>query len=326
LRRFGTVLLQRVNVLRQKPRGRDKLRWLAGSLSVSITAESYLHVGSTRTQLTINEEDVKRTLLKYRGVSKSAIEAIKFEEHTTFSLTSNGTPTIPGSSVKGNIRSRLELGFRAKNGIVRSCFIRASPVKEISQGAHGWRHSRIWGDVVFENRGFPCDLTKNEEVCLICDLFGTTGLKSLIDFSDFIGKDISLVPLDLEYDMRILAAPPNSKFLGEITFYNLKPEELGLLFVGMSLGKTTLLGRLKYRRSVSGYTFGRVRYVVEILKLWPDSEQLAVNDLTVKPGEAVEEIKLNAIINSLKSLAFEVFKDELAEVDEVEVVERLPGH
>lgn len=315
---------RRVGVIRSEPRSREQLDGLIGSLSVDIVASSHLSVGSTQTVLKVNEEDINRLLKVCGGITKCAVESIRFEEeYMPFNLTGD-IPTIPGSSVKGNIRSRLELSFKARNGRVRSCFIRARrPIPQPSIGAHGWRHFRIWGNVMLENRGLPCDFTKNKQVCLLCDLFGTSGLKGLIEFSDFKGKDISLEPLNLEHGMRVLAASPNSEFNGNVIFYNLRAEELGLLFIGMGIGRQVLFGRFKYRKQLAGYKFGRVEYRIKAIKLWRESKPLTVSGLVIKPGECITDGVLAQLIKSLKSLALEKFKGELTELDEVAAIEQL---
>ncbi|MCX8171786.1 MAG: RAMP superfamily CRISPR-associated protein, partial [Candidatus Bathyarchaeota archaeon] len=213
-------LSEKVNVLRREPRDRSRFKGLCGIIHTTLLADSYIHIGSSTIPLTVNEEILTNLVKSGRKDIASLLRAAKFMEVIQFNISGN-RPTIPGSSVKGNIRSRLELSFRPKNGYVRSCFIRAGrpPIKEPERGTHGWRHHKIWGSVLFEERGLPCDLTRMNNICLICDLFGTAGLKSLIDFSDFIGEgnieDI-LEELSLEYGMNLVAAKPGSKFNGKI--------------------------------------------------------------------------------------------------------------
>lgn len=320
--------MPRVNVLRTQPRDRSKIDGLCGTIYTTIISESYIHVGSSSSILfTLDESSLVKLIKGGKRDVKSLLQVTKFMEVMRFNV-SDGRPVIPGSSIKGNIRSRIELSLRPRDGYVRSCFIRARPplIHEPLKGTSGWRHFRIWGEVLFEERGPPCDLTRMDRVCLVCDLFGTAGLKSLIEFSDFVGegytKDV-LEVLSLEHGMKLEAAKPGTKFNGRIVFQNLKPVELGLLFVGMKIGKSVLLGRLKYRHKVSGRAFGKAKYEIKAIELLGESQGLEVQGLRVRGGERIEGAELTKLIESLKSLANEEFKGEIVDVDEVAVVERL---
>ena len=323
-------LPEKANVIRQRPRDRSKLEGLCGVIYTTLLSESYIHVGSSLTPFKLNEELLTKLIKNGKKDIRSLLQAAKFMEVMQFNI-SGGQPVIPGSSIKGNIRSRLELSFRPKDGYVRSCFIRArAPLTEAPlRGMHGWRHFKIWGDVLFEERGLPCDLIRMDKICLICDLFGTTGLKSLIDFSDFVGEGDArdmLEPLSLEYGMSLLAAKPGSKFNGRILFHNLSPSELGLLFIGMKVGKSVLLGRLKYRHVVSGRTFGKARYDVRAIEFLKESRDFEVDGLRIKGGDRVEGAELIKLVEGLKFLANVEFKDEIVDVDEVAIVEQIPRY
>jgi len=225
-----------------------------------------------------------------------------------------GMPVIPASSVKGNIRARLELSFKASNGRARACFTRASRYPSVLSY---WRHKKIWGDVLREDRGSACDLTQINRVCLLCDLFGTAGLSGLISFEDFVGKDVKLEEVKVD-GIRMLVAPPGSEFKGQIYFNNLVEEELGLLLLGMGLkdsvrGRPLLLGRLKYRGQVGSRLVGRVMYVVKSLQLSKYSRNIA--DFNSKSYES--ESVLTHLIQSLAASALRKFATELRLVDEV---------
>lgn len=317
-----------VSVLRRRPRDRSKLEGLHGVVYTTLVSESYIHVGSSTALFEINEGLLAKLIESGRRDVEGLARAVKFEEVAQFNVIGDRA-AIPGSSIKGNVRSRLELSFRPKGGYVRSCFIkaRAPLVKGPLKGAHGWRHFRVWGDVLFEERGPPCDLTKMSEVCLVCDLFGTAGLKSLIDFSDFISEGYArdvLEQLSLEYGMRLVAATPNSRFSGRILFRNLSRSELGLLLlVGMRVGRSVLLGRLKYRREVSGRPFGRARYEVEAIEFLEESRGPEASGLGVRGGERVEGADLANLMERLRLCVNEEFGGEIVEVDEVAAVEQL---
>jgi len=302
--------------VRSFPRDRSKLSDLSGSLKVAMvssktpTTESYLHVGSGKSLF-----EPIREFPREADFSKLVdILTQKLGSEVGDFARVKGLPTIPASSVKGNIRARLELSFRAVNGRVRACFIRAS---RLPPAGIFWRHKKIWSDVLNEDRGDACDLTEADKVCLLCDLFGTAGLSSLISFEDFVGKDVELKEIKVD-GMRILAAPPGSEFEGQIHFTNLLEEELGLLLLGMGLkdsvrGRPLLLGRLKYRGRVGSLLMGRVTYVVKSLKLSKYSRRVAGFDSRSFEGEN----ELTPLIQSLTASTLRKYGAEFIVVDEV---------
>ncbi|MEZ0345908.1 MAG: RAMP superfamily CRISPR-associated protein [Infirmifilum sp.] len=327
-----------LSVVRRRPRDRSRLEGLAGRLAVTIRScsaklgdplDSYLHVGTEALRLSVD-----RSLLAQaaRARTRRELEALVGKikgtislEHRQFSATRLG-PVVPGSSVKGNVRSRLELSFVPREGRVRSCLIRATYPEEEPE----WRHYRIWRASLQQYRGQPCSCTEGWEVCevcLLCDLFGTTGLQGLVSFSDFVGEGVSLQRLSLPIGESLEAAPPGSRFKGSVTFRNLEPVELGLLLYGMGLrnsrvGRPVLLGKLKYRRDLP-HVFGVVRYELEELALAPFSQPLNIGRAEVKPGAGVSGDQLDLTVLELVSLASSEFSGELLDVDEVAEVERL---
>lgn len=324
--------MQRIElkVLRSKPRDRGRYMDLSGSIDVKliVDANSYLHVGTGREKFSVDVNKVKSLYAKVKTIDERFLKQITLvRDYQEFASLISGV-ILPGSSIKGNVRARLELSFHGFKGNVRSCFIRAGAIMEAPVGVSGWRHQKLWEDVVFEDRGRPCDLTKVGEVCLICDIFGTSGLKSLVNFSDFVGLNVKLEYLDLPYDIKVEAAPPNSTFNGRIDFMNLKDYELGLLLIGMGItdrriGRTVLLGRFKYRSLMGDKKFGRVRFVVDKIKLNHFSTKLTLGPICLNPGETVVGEGLDGICKSLVGLSLEKFKDEIKIVDEVGKIDEL---
>jgi len=334
-----------LKVVRGTPRPRDKIEHLSGRLSVKIRAcsrsygdplDSYVYIGSGLPSVTKDLDGFVSYVRKTR--SREDLQRALMElgqkivmDYEAFSVVGR-KPVIPGSSVKGNVRSRLELSFLPKNGYIRSCMVRASkqPTRQPSPGMQGWRHFRIWSKTLSFAREEACDYSKGVgSVCLICDLFGTTGLQALISFSDFVGDNIdceSLSPLELPDGEKLKAAPPGSTFSGHIEFRNIKPAELGLLIYGMGLrdsreGRPVLLGKHKYRRL--GIVLGVVKYVIDSLRLAEFSKPLEVRDVKIAPGSEVSDAILDKLVKSLIEIAQEEFKGELADIDEVEELERV---
>lgn len=322
---------QRVEVIRSPPRNRDIIQHLAGKLYITILSQSYLHVGSGK-ELKIDRSKISGIVKRMKEdpyYIKSELQK-QFHQLLEFSST-GGVLVIPGSTVKGNVRSRLELSFKNTNGKVNSCFMRASIIRaEPSKGMQGWRHYNIWRETILENRGPQCDYTQSNAVCLICDLFGTNGLKGLVEFSDFVqDRNRSMVEiLDLPYNMRVEAVTKDSLFKGVVTFFNITPEELGLILLGMGIkerktGRPVLLGRLKYRRDLEGKTFGRVVYSVDRIELSRYSKPLFFDQsIIIEPGSSLSGELLDSVINRLTILAMKRYPD-LKMIDEVEALEKL---
>lgn len=324
----------RARVVRNPPRSRDTLTDIIGRIEVDIVAESYLYIGSGFKSMPANlVEELKKAIKSDKSVEnlRSAISTIStrvFKEYEA-PVVVKGRLVIPGSSVKGNVRSRLELSFVPKGDQIRACLIRAGdyPIEPPSRGMLGWRHFRIWEKSLKFIREGPCDYTRMQNVCLLCDLFGTAGLAGLIHFSDFEGPSISsAMPLSLPVGESLLVAKPGSVFSGHVMFMNVKPWELGLLFYGMGLrnkaiGRPVLLGKHKYRR-YGDVKLGIVRYRVKRLQLSKLSSPLKVA-VEVKPEGSVEGENLERAVNAALELVRENLENELVDIDEVKALEQI---
>ncbi|MEM1689752.1 MAG: RAMP superfamily CRISPR-associated protein [Candidatus Hadarchaeales archaeon] len=300
--------MRRFNVIQEQPRTRGRFTGLCGDLQVSIEVVSGLHVGSGQLPIKVDEEKLAQT-----------IEL----DYWSFPLV-NERAVIPGSSVKGNVRARLELSFKEKDGWFRSCFTETGRFQKGPSKDGSWRHFKIWEPSVKQNRivpregkGSQCDFVKGkqERVCLLCDLFGTTGLIGLLEFSDFILSEGRLSPQKFKYGLKLLVAEIGSVFTGKVWFMNLKPEELGLVLWGMGLrdgriGRGVLMGRLKYVGPI-----GKVRYRLDTFKLSQFSEQLKLDSVEIKAGDEVQAD--DQLAKELVELARRTYGGELEDIDEV---------
>jgi len=326
----------KAEVIRYPPRSRSEIKGLIGSIKVFVTScsrqlgddiDSYLYIGSGGKAISLEskEEELESLLRKFGSIEKAA-PYVKMELGEELFNLVNNLPVIPASSVKGNIRSRLELYFKPKDGKVRSCFISAGPPlrSPLPRGSHGWRYTELWRNKIVEDRGFPCDFTKNDRVCLICDLFGAPGLKGLIEFSDLIGSNVKLQLLNLPYGVKVTASPPASSYVGHIDFTSLEAHELGLLFIGMGLkdsrrGRPVLLGRFKYRKMFGDFVFGRIRYSIEKIIVHRFSRPLG----DFSPGSIIQGSSLDKVVKDCVENAVNVFDSELDVIDEVKIVDEI---
>ena len=332
-----------VRVARDKPRPRDKLEGVAGRLEVKLRScstalgdlvDSYLHVGTGSFRLVLDEAQLRRAAA---ARTRQQLEQLVYElsgriqlDYLQFPSTA-GRPVVPGSSVKGNVRSRLELSFAPKDGVVRCCLVRATeePLEPPEPGEHGWRHFRIWRRALEFEREPACDYSEGEEgqVCLCCDLFGTAGLQGLVEFSDFPAERAAIERVSLPTGEKLEAAKPGSTFAGRVAFRNLEAWELGLLLYGMGLresrlGRPVLLGKVKYRR-YPNLVFGVVRYEVAALELAPFSQPLDAGGTRIEPGVRVEGEPLDGLVRALVEAARAELDGELLDVDEVRELERV---
>jgi len=178
---------------------------------------------------------------------------------------------IPGSTVKGAVRSRLELlsrcsvkagckclgDFSVKDGIKFESFDKVP--------AHFRRHVAIWCESIFEERSLPAPALEAGNYSILEDLFGIAGrerlsLQSRALFSDFPMVEGRIFRLYIEDPHAngeryyIEAVGRCSRFRGTITLVNASLEDLGLVLYGLGLekkvlcnrGPRLLMGRFKY--------------------------------------------------------------------------------
>jgi len=181
-----------------------------------------------------------------------------------------GRPAIPGSSLKGAVRSRIELA--SSGGRVPAAFLYDSgALKALPRvGVHGWRHARIWCESVFEERVRGAGYTVLE------DIMGVAGgwleaIGSRVYFGDLkLVSRHSCEVVVLDHNEVVQAIPRDAVFEGEILVQNLEMDELGLLFYGLAQDKRLycnhdplmLLGAFKYRCRVRQDTGKRVEFGV----------------------------------------------------------------
>jgi len=259
---------------------------LSGTLVLEAEAKSYLHIWSGRARVDLDlsgmRPDMPRAELE-RDLERRAGELARRAIVEPAELVSYGEQlVIPGSSLKGAIRARLELLGKDAG----ACFaIQGRRDYRPAKGQHGWRHYALWRDAAEPPRRQACGN------CITCDLFGSPGKCSRIFFGNLKLRGAPedwVEELKLDHGERVMAIEPGALFEGQISFLGLQPEELGLLAFGMRLheGKPILIGKSKYRRRVrqdtgkeKEVTFGRLLLRAVELRLTPwcrrQAEELA---------------------------------------------------
>lgn len=246
-----------VNVRKDHYTHRDNEKGkLSGTIKCYIETLSYIHISSGRQRI-VYAESIEPTKLKFS--LSTIIEAIaKGDKGLLNELTKNitvdymdnvayGSNTcIPGSTVKGLLRARLEL-CKSRNALAIGCM--KTRIQRMSslppKGKHGWRHALVWNDVVLEYRGDQCNPAESNDytICKICDIFGAPGIAGRVMPSNFCISSSILGKLDLPYGEKVWAIPPNSKLYGSIIFTSLDVEEIGILLIAMGFVKGSVVDR-----------------------------------------------------------------------------------
>jgi len=329
--------MQQVRVERSQIKDRSNLNPLTGYIAVEIEVcsrekhgiDSYLHIGSGDIEIEYDRKRIINEINKiraYRWVNEADLRKftnlITIEEYVDFQrlqepVNARRIISIPGSSIKGNIRSRIELTLRPKEGRSISCltyqtFLQREPIK----GMRGWRHYRIWRHAVENPREPRCNATKWRNVCVVCNILGAPGLASLINIGTFYLKNPDIPVEKLEQrNERIIAAKPRTVFSGSITFRGLTTDELGLLMIGMGQKadgpSIVLIGKHKYI-TFAGRLMGRVVY--NIKRVGIDSE--CSGEDGIKPGAVYEEGGVRDFIIECLNAADRKYGDYIEIIDE----------
>ncbi len=279
--------LRRVRVIRNRRIGEEARGVYKYRVRLEAIAESYIHVGSGLIQPLFDLDEIKRTPV---DKLEEMIDKLKFlDKIPPFR---DSTYYIPGSSIKGAIRTRAELMFRSYNGETPTCFIvydqRSLPSRN---------HQRVWGDVIYEAR-FRCDATRQNYVCEVCDIFGAPGLLAKIAFSDFTPVNNESIDVLEIYREPIIVFKKGTHFVGEMLLGDLEDYQFGLLLHAMRIpeNKPILIGRYKYKKvRVRGKDeyFGRLRFRISSIE--PD------------------EIDMNQALDAFKDRLGVYFRDDLDE-------------
>jgi len=243
--------VQRFPIRRSDYTPRDK-RGLEGVIELQFTVVSdYLHVGSGKYDVEIMKSvsDVRQLVDAYLKGNKIPNVDQYFSRAAFLMVKEKDRVVIPGSTIKGMVRSRLELSVPGSCYIVSGQATSSSPT-----------YKRIFNPD--PNRGSDkFDVDKFRQVCPVCDLLGNTGLASRISFSDFVmisGKVDYFNVMGRDYEVAI----KGSIFTGKVVYKSLNSVELGMLLYGFgfvrdcSSSKIMLLGRFKF----ADRKFGRVRF------------------------------------------------------------------
>jgi len=303
---------------------RSSLKGVTGILIASLRLLDKVHVGSGEFNLIVSDWNaVKR--LSQEVLASKAIERVGAQAVNLMSISLKFTRVgqkvcIPGSAIKGVIRTRLELmaGKRGSGNVTSVCLSFARPrMKGLpAPGSQGWRHARIWGLTVLVDREPESYLEEEQifELCPVCNLFGAPGTASRVLFSDMCCDNCSTQMCAIsEYNMRVDVLPPGTMLKSSIVLRGVTVEELGLLIIGMGFDginfKPILIGRMKY--SCEG--MGKAVFSIEKLRVATYSldyiKGLGVSIKQSTEGFVIEGEELKKLINVAFSKARERYPD-----------------
>ena len=269
--------MSRVDVVKKPFTARDQEYddSLSGVVEAFIKTMSHIHVsmGRERLETTSLTSEIAKQILATDNIlallnNKTFLEKIRTAIALDYvdNIVYGDSICIPGSTIKGLLRSRLELTPSKDRKAVSCMHTITQPITELPKpGTHGWRHARVWSNVIAENRGEPCDpaSTQDYTICVVCDLFGAPGVVGRVMPSNFCCSRDAYEKLDLPYGEKVYAIKPNTVLRGFIHFSSLRVEELGVLLISMGItrgrteGVPLLIGKHKYAyRNMGKAVFG----------------------------------------------------------------------
>ncbi|MBN2229990.1 MAG: CRISPR-associated RAMP protein [Candidatus Thorarchaeota archaeon] len=229
-------------------------------------------------------------------------ESFSYQKHQ-----GNEKPTtvIPGSTLKGVFRSRLEHSFVEVEGSVESCFVKQERYSSRSSSIH----KRLYGEEGRIQQREEC--RDHSHPCIVCDIFGMTtkngSLKALIEVQDAPLIRGKLQPLNIQVGSgktaRLLAVryaktdEISPAFMGQLQFKNLSETKLGLVLLSMGAGEKQgiRIGRFHFRNE-----FGRM--MVKILGIDFDDGRSIEDGVSQYVGD-MKTKALNAFGEGIRTLS-----------------------
>ncbi len=252
------IRFRKVIVRRKRYTDRSLRKGITGKIILKLKAVSPIHVGTGTKRYHPDEKTVNAaSKLDFKDLVRMFREGkLDFGEEIQETCRCRGVPCIPGSTMKGLVRSFIELSMTGGKGEVCSCFSKASYYVE--SGLRGTRHYRVWGETVLEDRGYPCNpaTTGDYSLCVTCDLLGAPGVASRVMFGDMVADktaSTALMKISVVNGTTLIEAiPENTLLAGEIVFDSITVSELGLVLAGLGARpdggfNRILVGRFKYR-------------------------------------------------------------------------------
>jgi len=203
--------------------------------------------------------------------------------------------TIPGTTLKGMTRARLELSFIPKSNEIDACFITRS------KGRIGYKQRNYLKGFGYNNNiteRWQCKGGMN--VCFVCNIFGSMGLRAKVNFSDaeLVKGSMKRVTLDVgrgHSNEEIIG--DDGEFQFKISFENLERSELGAIFYALNTNsdKTVLIGSHKYGASKDvrqkTVRLGKCKITATKILTFPDLFKIKEEDVKSFIAECINSFK-----------------------------------
>jgi len=311
---------RRVNIIRNQYKPRDYIKVgnynLVIDLDATVPDDSYLLIQGSEigyvepsrireTYLKLADELIKSTHIS-RGYLESLFKKFKVRSRVIQSKSNimlSDRPVIPGSSMKGAVRSRLEYKFNVVNGVSLSCYSVLSG-RDIPL-TFKRRHLKYWGREIDVNRN-SCSALKGGYVCIVCDIFGAPGLVSRVYFENFYPENGVKLHDILINRVNFRVIPPGTHFKGKIYCKNFDLKDLALLLLGLEIFTRSpiLIGRFKYRFNpkVGGKTyddrfFGLLKLSIEDIESYPKWEYRDIDEVIKASYKIIQEMASKGYID-----------------------------
>lgn len=316
-----------VNVIKRKYTPRDALQPNRYNIVLNVNAytpeNSYLFIGDIKgaaieiSTFRSNIRKVANEIISLNRVDWFSIQnilkkypLIKEIRQSTSSAELMNKIYIPSSSLKGAIRSRLEYKLIPKNGSSYSCHIITSLGDVDSSLAK--RHIEFWGEDIKYYKA-PCNIEISDNVCIVCDIFGSSGLISRVDFSNAYSIDnVKLVRVNIPIGITYDVIPPNTNFKFDIICKNFSIEDLGLLFTALEqyTNSPILIGKFKYRynpkvgeKLFNKFYFGLLKIKVSNINyVYPEWNYRNIDEAMKASREAIEHYIKNGFLDLNKGV------------------------
>lgn len=294
-------------------------------VSLTVLENNFAFIGSSKDELSTISQNVFDQQLELDEKIQNISNKINPLNST---ILMDGKPYIPGSTIKGMIRFRVEHSFKPDSGGgLTACFIkqgRTGPKQEIE---HFLKKFGYWPKIPdtrppeetkfdFKKKKMP------DQFCKVCDLFGNQILASRAIFSDAYVQNLDALEvveiLVLGNIIEKKVIPPKTQFTFTININNVTQDDLALLLLGMNLHNdgTLLMGMHKYSppkgREGTFLQFGRIKLEIqEILDIFLSEK--SYDEFTLKDPRGIADFIEDHRKNLLKA-----YGDQLREFNETE--------
>jgi len=245
-----------VKTVRNRATDRSDFRNFSGFViyHAEVASGSFLHVGSGEREKQLkNYEELRSIVSSNKPIdinkvtsSYLASSEIAFFAHYGDRNTEQKQLIIPGSTVKGLSRFRMEHSFKIINGLSLSCFIIQSKYAPPRNKIMNFLN--IYGDGNSITPRFTC--RGKDDPCVTCNIYGKMGLRSRVHFTDaLLQTSEHIARMKTEFGSYLEVIKEGGSFSGKIYFDSLLLEEIGLILnsLGIFTKAPVPVGLSKYR-------------------------------------------------------------------------------